>query len=207
MARVEVGPNPESTPSEKASCRVRLCEMRQQQRELWAGRRFSIRVMEFSREECPFSNRDHTWQQFHTFRNAVLDILSSYGTVGPSGKMPILDTYEETLHEWRGGDAKPDFFVVDDDMYGLSVRVEASWTLTKPVLLEELAMFLKQCQEWSVYLALIKGGLFIFHDRILYEGTFFAGCSSVEDLYHRCAVGTDVDAPFEKHDAQGEEGT
>ena len=48
-----------------------------------------------------------------------------------------------SLHEeWRGGDDHPDFFVVDDDMYGLSVRVEASWTLAKPVLFEELAMFL-----------------------------------------------------------------
>ncbi|HEY2545365.1 MAG TPA: hypothetical protein VGI46_04810 [Candidatus Acidoferrum sp.] len=102
--------------------------------------------------------------------------------------MPILDTYEESVEEWRGGDSKPDFFVVDDDMYGLSVRVEASWTLAKPALLEELAMFLKQCQEWCVYLALTKGGLFVFHDLILYEGTFFAGSSSVEDLYGRCAL-------------------
>ena len=124
-----------------------------------------------------------------------MDILSSYGTVGPTGKMPIFDSYEESVEEWRGDDKKPAFFVVDDDMYGLSVRVEASWTLVKPALLEELAMFLKQCQEWCVYFALIKGGLFVFHDRILYEGTFFAGCNSVEDLYHRCAMETVVDAP------------
>jgi hypothetical protein len=169
--------------------------MSQQQHQSRDERIFSIRVMEFSRENCPFSNRDHTWKQFHTFRNAVMDILSSYGTVGPTGKMPILDSYEESVEEWRGGDKEPDFFVVDDDMYGLSVRVEASWALAKTALLEELAMFLKQCQEWCVYLALIKGGLFIFHDRILYEGTFFAGCSSVEDLYHRCALETDADAP------------
>jgi hypothetical protein len=151
-------------------------------------------VIEFSQEACPFSNRDHTWQQFHTFRNGVLDILSRYGSVGPYGKMPILDTYEESEDEWRVIDSKPDFFVVDDDMYGLSVRVEANWTLAKPVVLEELAMFLKQCQEWSVYLALVKGGLWVFHDRILFEGTFFADCSSVEDLYHRCALATDAEA-------------
>jgi hypothetical protein len=148
---------------------------------------FSILVTEFSRENCPFSNRDHTWRQFHTFRNAVLDILSSYGTVGPIGKMPILDTYEESAEKWRGGAENPDFFVVNDDMYGLSVRVEAAWTLAKPVMLEELAMFLKQCKEWCVHLALIKGGLWVFNDRILFEGSFFSGCSCVEDLYHRCA--------------------
>jgi hypothetical protein len=121
-----------------------------------AEQAFSIPVIEFSREDCPFSNREHTWKQFHTFRNSVIDILSSYGTVGPTGKMPILDSYEESREARPGGDEKPAFFVVDDDMYGLSVRVEASWTLVKPALLEELSMFLKQCQEWCVYLALIK---------------------------------------------------
>src|SRR5438094_7324178 len=113
--------------------------------------------MKFSREECPFSNRNHTWQQFHMFRNGVLDVLSSYGSVGPSGKMPILDTYEESNNDSHVIDSKPDFFVVDDDMYGMSVRVEATWTLAKPVLLEELAMFLTQCKEWCVYFALGKG--------------------------------------------------
>lgn len=141
-------------------------------------------MIEFSREVCPFSNRAHTWQQF---RNGVLDILSSYGSVGPSGKMPILDNYEESQNARHSSESNPDFFVVDDDMYGMSVRVEAACTLSRPVLLEELTMFLKQCKEWCVYLALIKGGLWVFHDRILFEGTFFAGCSSVEDLYHRCA--------------------
>lgn len=163
--------------------------MNEQQRESWTEWNSFVRVIEFSREECPFSNRDHTWQQFHTFRNAVLDILSSYGSVGPLGKMPILDSYEESQDDWHSGDPNPDFFVVDDDMYGMSVRVEASWTLAKPALLEELAMVLKQFKEWSVYLAVVKGGLWVFHDRILFEGPFFAGCGSVKDLYHRCAVG------------------
>lgn len=177
--------------------------MSEQRRGSSSGRSFSIRVIKFSREDCPFSNRDHNLQQFHTFRNAVLDILSSYGSVGPCGKMPIIENYDPILHNPEPGASKPEFFVVDDDMYGLSVRIEASWTMAKPVLLEELAIFLKTCPEWCVYLALIKGGLFVFHDRILYEGTFFSGCSSVEDIYHRCAFGTDTDTPpSEEKDAQ-----
>jgi hypothetical protein len=92
--------------------------MNNQPRELWTGRNSSFRVIEFSREECPFSNRGHTWQQFHTFRNAVLDILSSYGSVGPYGKRPILDSYEESMDDWHVIERKPDFFVVDDDMTG-----------------------------------------------------------------------------------------
>jgi hypothetical protein len=161
--------------------------MSEKEREAPAARFFSIRVIKFTREDCPFSNREHTWQQFHTFRNAVLDILSRYGTVGPMGKMPILDTYEESEDAWDGGESNPDFFVVDDDMYGRSVRVEASWTLARAVLFEELAMVLKQWRDWCVYFALVKGGLFVFHDLVLYEGTFFDGCISIEDLYNRCA--------------------
>jgi hypothetical protein len=60
------------------------------------------------------------------------------------GKMPILDTYEESNDAWRAGAKDPDFFVVDDDMYGLSVRVEASWNLAKRALLGELVMFLNR---------------------------------------------------------------
>jgi hypothetical protein len=102
----------------------------------------------------------------------------------------------------------PDFFVVEDYMYGLSVRIEASWTLAKPFLLEDLAMLLERFKEWCMYLAMIKGGLFVFHDRILFEGTLFAGCSSIEDLYHRCALGNASDTPsVGAQDIQGEEGT
>lgn len=165
--------------------------MREQHRKSWAEQDLTVRVIEFSREESSFSNRDHTWQQFHTFRNAVLDILSCYGTVGPMGKRPILDSYEESDDNWHISNPKPDFFVVDDDMYGLSVRVEAACSLAKPVLLEESAMLLHQFKEWCVYLALIKGGLWVFHNRILFEGPFFAGCCSVKDLYHRCGLGED----------------
>jgi hypothetical protein len=161
--------------------------MTDEQRELQNERNSSIRVLEFSDEECPFSNRDHTWQQFHSFRNQVFDVLASYGTVGPMGKMPILDTYEESEDDWHVSNHKPDFFVVDDDMYGMSVRVEANCSFANPVLFEELAMLLKQFQEWCVYLALVKGGWWVFHDRMLFEGPLFAGCRSVNDLYLRCA--------------------
>ena len=106
--------------------------MTDEQRELQNERNSSIRVLEFSDEECPFSNRDHTWQQFHSFRNQVFDVLASYGTVGPMGKMPILDTYEESEDDWHVSNHKPDFFVVDDDMYGMSVRVESELELRKP---------------------------------------------------------------------------
>jgi hypothetical protein len=107
------------------------------------------------------------------------------------GKMPILDSYEESQDDWQTSHPKPDFFVVDDDMYGMSVRVEGACALAKPVLLEELAMLLQQFKEWCMYLALIKGGLWVFHDRILFEGPFFAGCCSVKDLYDRGALGED----------------
>ena len=152
-----------------------------------------VRVIPFSEEQCPFEKgRVHTWQQWHSFRNVILDILCRYGSVGPMGKLPILDTYEESNNEWHAATRKPDFFVVDDDMYGNSVRVEASCTLVKSPLLDELLMLLAPLRDWSVYLALIKGGLWVFRDRVLFEGNFFADCDSVADLYHRCALGGDA---------------
>lgn len=151
-----------------------------------------MRVIEFSKGECPFLKRENTWQEFHIFRNGVLDILSAYGSVGPSGKLPILDAWEESYDEWHKSDSAddPDFYVVSDDMYGMSVRLEAEYSLVKPALLEELAMMLKmkQFEGWSVYMALEKGGLWVFADRVLHEGEFFKGCGSVEELYQRCSA-------------------
>jgi len=152
----------------------------------------SVLVIPFSKEQCPFDkNHVHTWQEWHSFRNAVLDILLRYGTVGPSGKLPILETYEESTNEWHAANPKPDFFVVDDDMYGNSVRVEANTVLVKPPLLSELLMLLIPLCDWSVYLALGNGGLWVFRDRVLLEGSLFADCVSLDDLYHRCALGAD----------------
>ena len=156
----------------------------------------SVRVIPFSEEQCPFDkNGTHTWQEWHSFRNAVLDILSRYGSVGPMGKLPILDTYEEATNSWKVATRKPDFFVVDDDLYRNSVRVEGQSTLVTPPLLDELLMLLVPLRDWSVYLALIKGGVWLFRDRILLEGSLFAGCDSVVDLYHRCALGADLLGP------------
>lgn len=167
--------------------------MREQRPDNSAEQYLAIRVIAFSRKECPFDKaREHTWQEWHSFRNQVLDILSRYGSVGQMGKMPILDTYEESNDAWESSSKRPDFFVVDDDMYGNSVRVEGDCTLVKPILLHELLMLLAPLRDWSVYMALIKGGIWVFCDRILVEGNFFADCCSVTDLYHRCALGADT---------------
>jgi hypothetical protein len=172
--------------------RASLSEMTEQGSDKWAEQYPAARVIAFSSEDCPFDNRrKHTWQEWHSFRNHVLDTLSRYGSVGPMGKMPILDTYEISKDAWESTSKRPDFFVVDDDMYGNSVRVEANCTLVKPMLLHELLMLLAPLREWSVYMALIKGGLWVFQDRILVEGNFFADCCSLNDLYHRCALGAD----------------
>jgi hypothetical protein len=39
---------------------------------------------------------------------------------------------------------------------------------------------------WCVYLALHEGGLTVFGDRILFEGTLFAGADSIDGLGTRC---------------------
>jgi hypothetical protein len=153
----------------------------------------SVRIIAFSKEQCPFDkDHAHTWQEWHSFRNSVLDILARYGSVGPMGKLPILDSFEESENEWHLATSNPDFFVVDDDMYGNSVRVEASCVLLKPPLLDELFMLLAPLRDWSVYLALMKGGLWVFRDRVCLKGTFLRTAVSVADLYRRCALGANA---------------
>ncbi len=87
--------------------------MNEQRRDKWAEQHPAVRVIAFSREECPFDKtREHTWQEWHSFRNHVLDILSRYGSVGQMGKMPILNTHEESNDAWEIASKRPDFFVV-----------------------------------------------------------------------------------------------
>jgi hypothetical protein len=126
-----------------------------------------VRVIPFSKEQCPFDKNRGT---AYTRGKSGIRLETPYWTfsrgMGPLdrwtlGTLPILETFEESSNEWHVTTRKPDFFVVDDDMYGNSVRVEASSALVKPPLLDELLMLVLPTHDWSVYLALIKGGLWV----------------------------------------------
>jgi hypothetical protein len=152
-----------------------------------------IRVVPFSEVECPRAPTSgpelFTWRDFYTFRNAILRVLSKFGTTGPMGEMPILDNWELSKDAWKFGMRNPDFFVVSDmwNAWNRWSRVESSPQLINPELLTELVATLMDWPGWCVYLALKKGGLTVFADRILYEGPFFEGSVSIADLANRCA--------------------
>jgi hypothetical protein len=133
-----------------------------------------------------------TFEQFHALRNEILSVLSGYGTVGPNGKLCIRDSVEQSTEVWSGeGTARqPDFYVVSDiwNYWSRWIRIESGLNLIKKPLLGELAMTLLPLPSWCLYLALTKGGLTVFSDRILFEGPAFAGCSSVHDIYQRCTA-------------------
>jgi hypothetical protein len=102
--------------------------------------------------------------------------------------MPILETWEESENAWKCGDRNPNFFVVSDmyNEWNRWNRVEASpWFVNGDVLTDLVAMLL-DWPEWCVYVALGEGGLTVFRNRILYEGTLFDGCVSIGDLADRC---------------------
>jgi hypothetical protein len=155
-----------------------------------------IRVVAFSVEECPKAPTSgpplFTFEQFHTLRNEVLSILSRYGTVGPNDKLNIRDSVEQSMEVWSGDETprRPDFFVVSDIWNTQSrwLRIESNIDLIKAPLLEELIMTLLPLPSWCFYLALGQGGLTVFPNRILFEGTVFAGCRSVNEIYHRCTL-------------------
>ena|SRR5271167_3808790 len=156
----------------------------------------SIRVVEFSVEECPKAPSSgpplFTFEQFHILRNETLSILSRYGTVGPNGKLCIRDSVEQSTELWSGdGTARhPDFYVVSDiwNYWSRWIRIESGIHFIKKPLLEELVMTLLPVPSWCLYLALTKGGLTVFSNRILFEGSAFAGCRSINDIYQRCAL-------------------
>jgi len=112
--------------------------------------------------EAPTSGpRLFTFEQFHTLRNEILSILFRYGTVGPNGELCTRDSVGQSIEVWaRDVVRHPDFYVVSD------------------ILLDELAMTLIPTPDWCLYLALTKGGLTVFSNRILFEGAAFAGCRS-----------------------------
>jgi hypothetical protein len=154
----------------------------------------TIRVVEFSTEEWPKASGSgpplFTFQEFHTLRNEVLSILSTYGTFGPNGKLRVEESVEESVDIWSGDATRhPDFYVVSDiwNFRSRWIRIESSTNLIRQPLLEELCMTLFPLPNWCFYLALGNGGLTVFADRILFEGEVFSGCCSVNDLYQRCA--------------------
>jgi hypothetical protein len=93
------------------------------------------------------------------------------------------------MEVWAGdGTCHPDFYVVSDiwNYWSRWIRIESTLHLIKTPLLDELAMTLHPVPGWYLYLALTKGGLTVFPDRILFEGAVFAGCGSIQEIYQRC---------------------
>ena len=153
-----------------------------------------IRVVEFSLEECPKAPDSGppllTFEQFHGLRNEVLSILSRYGSFGPNGRLGIEESVELGTEVWHGDASRhPDFYVVFDiwNYWSRWIRIESELRLIRAPLLEELTMIVSPIPSWCLYLALRKGGLTVFCNRILYEGEVFIGSCSITDIYQRCS--------------------
>jgi hypothetical protein len=129
-----------------------------------------------------------SWREYYSLRNALLMVLNRYGTAGPTGELPILETWELSEDAWKPGAQEPDFFVVSDmyNEWDRWHRIEASPSLVNGDLLSELIALLLSWPDWCLYMALKVGGLTVFRDRILYEGKTFDGSGSIADLAARC---------------------
>jgi hypothetical protein len=153
-----------------------------------------FRVVPFKKDEHTPADKSgpplYTWREFYSFRNELLGVLNLYGTTGPMGEIPLLDDWESSERGWKAGSSNPDFFVVSDmyNQYDRWNRVEASPWLVNTKLLHDLVAMVQRWPGWCVYLALVQGGLTVLGDRILHEGDFFAGASSVAELGERCVA-------------------
>lgn len=155
-----------------------------------------LRVTEFSVEECPKAPTSgpplFTFAQFHAIRNEILSILFRHGTAGPNGTLRISESINLSTEVWSDdGNNKPNFYVVSDiwNRWSRWIRVEAESKHVKPPLMEELALTLSMFPGWCVYLALIRGGLTVFENRVLFEGPLFVGCQTLDHIYQQCSLG------------------
>jgi hypothetical protein len=152
----------------------------------------SIRVVPFSTVECPAAPTSgpplFTWREYYEFRNALLRVLRRFGSVGPMGETPLLADWESSEAAWQPETRDPEFFVVDDmwNEWSRWTRVEAAPWRVNANLLVDIVRMVRDFPGWCVYLALEEGGLTVFGDRILFEGTLFAGSDSIDDLGTRC---------------------
>ena len=104
------------------------------------------------------------------------------------GELPIRLTWRLSKAAWKVDTRNPDFFVVDDmwNRWSRWNRVEAAPRFVNTNLLNDLVTMVKAYPGWCVYLALERGGLTVFGNRILFEGDLFSGCESVTELGQRC---------------------
>jgi hypothetical protein len=153
----------------------------------------AIRVVAFNNQECPTPQIGKTlfsWREHYALRNQLLVALGRYGTVGPMGHLPVLETWDLSKDAWQPtGSKHPDFFVIADmyNEWNRWHRVEGSASLVSEPLLRELVAMLMDWPDWCIYLALVVGGLTVFRDRVLYEGEIFSGSGSLADLAARCS--------------------
>ena len=103
------------------------------------------------------------------------------------GKMPILNTHEESEDAWESANDNPDFFAADDDMYGNSVRVEADCTSVEPALPRTADASSGAVAGLVCAPGPGERGLVGIRRPNLVEGGLFVNCCSVTDLYRHCA--------------------
>lgn len=126
------------------------------------------------------------WQEFHTVRSAVLDVLRPFGSVGPMGPATITDELEGPPNPWPIECDEPDLFVVDD-MWNywdrrIEVELKRAGALTTPMLHALRAVLAKKHPQWSVGLSTTGGYVLVGTKRILVKGGVYRRCRTVGDV-------------------------
>jgi hypothetical protein len=144
-----------------------------------------------------FRSQPVSWQLFHQFRNALLQSLRRFGTVGPMGEAPITSESDGPPQEWAIECDNPQFYVVDDQWHDtvLDIKIECEPALVTGDVLHEL---LKVTSRWKGSLVIVAltedSNLAVATGRILVRGPLFPeGCESIQGVAGACArYGTEV---------------
>ena len=155
--------------------------------------RLPVTVYPIDRIPLQPRTEQHTYREFIEARNALLDVLRNFGTVGPLAALPIeyvdLPPAEELDH-WVMGSADPDYFVVDDWLFDdrRYLRVEVQHNRISVGMLYAIwSMLDREYPLWEVSVLWDDVHLIIDRDAVRASGSRVTGCRTMGDVCRRLA--------------------
>lgn len=125
------------------------------------------------------------WQEYHAARNAALEALRPFGTVGPMGRATITSDDKGPPEPWPVEALNPQFFVVDDmwNDWDRVVKIEVEdHRLISLNVLHALRQQLREHPDWAYVVAGVRGYVRITADAYMVEVSELTGCTSVDEV-------------------------
>lgn len=121
-----------------------------------------------------------TFHEYHTVRNAMVQVMRAHGSVGPLGILPLGKPDFDLVLDWESGDTDPTYYILDDQMNDTELYLymyfcdNAGCT---DAWLSDVAAELAKFDNWGIGVnGLEDGYALIFSNRLLVTGAMFKHC-------------------------------